>query len=95
MLSHKQCQKALSLIRKDWNPYLPEPVNIPAIAGNPEKMYAQGMRAISRVDRARLEFTDSKGKPFVMIFKEGSTIAYGDGNVYFMKEDVLDEYQDI
>jgi len=38
MLSHKQCQKALSLIRKDWNPYPPEPVNIPAIAGNPEKI---------------------------------------------------------
>jgi hypothetical protein len=50
---------------------------------------------LSRLDETRLQFIDVNGEPYVMVFKKGSTIAYGDGNLYYKDEDVLSLNPDI
>jgi len=56
--------------------------------GDPVAMYANGMRLLSISDKSELELKDENGEPFVMFFKRGSMVAYGDGFLYYKDEDV-------
>ena len=57
--------------------------------GNPIEMYAHSMRLLSISDKSVLELKDENGEPFVMFFKRGSMVAYGDGFLYYKDEDVI------
>ena len=47
------------------------------------------MRLLSISDKSVLELKDENGEPFVMFFKRGSMVAYGDGFLYYKDEDVI------
>ena len=96
MLQHKQLAGALTFDPIQWLDIPPKDLQIfRSLFGKPRQMYVMGMRALSIAENSELEFKDSTGEQFVMIFKRGSLVAFGDGNLYFKDEDVLSVNPDI
>ena len=95
MLNHKPITGSLKFDPLQWLSIpLLNPEILPNLQGKSRDMYALGQRILSITDHSELEFNDLSGEPFVMIFKRGSLVAYGDGNVCYHDDDVIADNPD-
>ncbi len=89
MLQQKRLGSPVTYDVSQWSPKEPtDRLTWKNSFGNPVEMYANGMRLLSISDKSELELKDEHGEPFVMVFKRGSMVAYGDGFLYYKDEDV-------
>ena len=89
MLHQKRLGSSVTYDVSLWSSISPtDPLTWKNLFGKPVEMYAGGMRLLSISDKSELELKDENGEPFVMFFKRGSMVAYGDGFLYYKDEDV-------
>ena len=96
MLQQKRLGSSVSSHISQWSMIEPtDRLTWKNLFGKPIEMYTNGMRLLSISDNSKLELKDENSEPFVMVFKRGSMVAYGDGFLYYKDEDVSSLNPDI
>lgn len=88
MLRQKRLGSSVTFDISTWTSIPPTDENWRNSPGNAIEMYANGKRLLSISDKSELNLKDESGEPFVLFFKKGSLVAYGDGFLYYKDEDV-------